>query len=538
MAVLFAVQLSAVCDATYRNIVSEYTLLPDGGIKQHVKKVLVYNTHHSFFKLFGETFVVFDSETQSVKIDTSYTVQKDGTYIGTPANAFNYVLPSVAAKAPDYNKLTELVITHTGLEVGATSCLEYTVTTQPGVYNSLDIEEIIGVEGADIDKYQVIVNVPDGVSLRWSLSGSKVKPVVENGKYIWTFKGIESCKGEAYTPYGLNDRPCLSVTTSASLAENLIPLTVETMDICRVPENYLKGADNDEKRAASIQNYVVNGLASCNVAPYMTGNRVRQCSRVMETAYGTEAEKALALVKLMRSEGLDAQAVVAFPADQEVKTVRNVAEYFVFCNKMFYSVRKSGVPDLMWRASRYDIYDLAGNKIDINAVSAEISYKANIDISASKAVVDGEYVINPGCSVFKTEKNSVKSETSLTDNNGYMVYTLPAVVPHCVDTWNMNRLSKERTASLEIPYPVDETFEYVITLNGVQSVMKTGEKSIENSVGCVKLTVNEDAGRIIVKRHICLKNVKVPVSRYKDFLALMHAWYDTKYRKIIFRNNK
>ena len=121
MAMMLAMQLNATVDGTYKSIVSEYTLGTDGSITQRVSKVLKYNTHHSFFKLFGETFVIYNPEYQKVKVDTSYTIQKDGTIIKTPANAFNYVLPSMAAKAPDYNKLPELVITHTGLELGATA---------------------------------------------------------------------------------------------------------------------------------------------------------------------------------------------------------------------------------------------------------------------------------------------------------------------------------------------------------------------------------------------------------------------------------
>ena len=79
MAMMLAMQLNATVDGTYKSIVSEYTLGTDGSITQRVSKVLKYNTHHSFFKLFGETFVIYNPEYQKVKVDTSYTIQKDGT---------------------------------------------------------------------------------------------------------------------------------------------------------------------------------------------------------------------------------------------------------------------------------------------------------------------------------------------------------------------------------------------------------------------------------------------------------------------------
>lgn len=531
MAMMLALQLFAAADGTYKSIISEYTLASDGSIKQRVSKVLKYNTHHSFFKLFGETFVVYNSEHQSVKVDTSYTVQKDGTIIETPANAFNYVLPSMAAKAPDYNKLTELVISHTGLELGATAYLDYTVATDAGVFGSLDVEEIIGVRGADIEKYQVIVNVPSGVTLRWSLYGSKVKPVVKSGRYVWTFTNIKSAKGEANTPYGYDGVPRLSVTTTATLAENLMPLTMETLDFRRVPRSYLSGVNSDKERAEAIQKYIVKGLASCKVPPYLMANSVRQCGRVMETAYGTEAEKALAMARLMRAEGLQAQAVVAFPAAQEVKTLRNVTEYMVLCNGVFYSVRSMGESALRWQSSHYAVYDLAGNSIELSPSDTEINLTADVALSANKAVADGRYSVTPARTA--NDKETFAEEVKPYENNGYVVYKLPLPVSGCMDRWRLNRLSNERHAAFEIPYKVNENYEYSIETDGVQSVTKNVKKSLKNSVGSVNISIVNEEGRIVVKRSISLNMAVIPVNKYKEFYEIMRLWNNDNLRKVV-----
>ncbi len=528
---MLALQLFAVADGTYKSIISEYTLAPDGGIKQRVSKVLKYNTHHSFFKLFGETFVVYNSEYQSVKVDTSYTVQKDGTIIKTPANAFNYVLPSMAAKAPDYNKLTELVITHTGLELGATSYLDYTLSTDAGIYGSLDIEEVIGVEGADIEKYQVIVNVPEGTALRWSLYGSKVKPVIKGNRYVWTFTNVKSSKGEANTPYGYKGMPRLSATTSEALAMNLTPLTVETPDLRRVPRSYIANATGDKERAAAIQKYIVQGLSSCKVPPYLMANSVRQCGRVMETAYGTEAEKALAMAKLMRAEGLQAQAVVAFPAAQDVKTIRNVSEYLVLCGGVFYSVRAMGESMLRWQSSHYSVYDLAGNSIELSPSDTEITLSADVVLSAQKAEVDGKYTVTPARTT--NNKEIFNEKVTPLERNGYVVYKFPLPVSGCMDRWGLNRLSKERSASFEIPYKVNESYEYTIKLDGVQSVTKNVKKNLKNSVGSVNISIANEDGKIVVKRSIMLNMTVIPANKYKEFYEIMRLWNNDNMRKVV-----
>ena len=528
VAIIFAMQLFAAADGTYKSIVSEYTLAPDGGITQRVSKVLKYNTHHSFFSLFGETFVVYNSEYQSVKVDTSYTVQKDGTVIVTPANAFNYVLPSMAAKAPDYNKLTELVVTHTGLELGATAFLGYTITTEAGVVGSLDVEEAIGVAGADIEKYQVIVNVPEGVTLRWSLYGSNVKPVIKGGRYVWTFTNVKSAKGEANTPCDYGGVPHLSATTSASLAESLMPLTVQTLDLCRTPRNYFDGKSSAE----AVQEYIVHGLASCKVPPYLTANSVRQCRQVMATAYGTEAEKALAMARLMCAEGLQAQAVVAFPAAVEVKSLRNVAEYLVLCDGVFYSVRKKGEPSLLSQSSHYSVYDLAGNKIEIPSCDTNINVTANVSLSAGKAVAEGEYTVIS--SRTKKDKSEFKNQTVINEINGYTVYELPmSLAVECVDRWSLGKLSKERSSAFVIPYKVNESYEYTIKLDGVQSLSKNVSKRVKNSVGSVAVSIVNEGDNIVVKRSISLNMDVIPADKYKEFLEIMRLWGNGNLRNIV-----
>ena len=86
-----------------------------------------------------------------LKIHESYTRQKDGNIVKTPENAFVEVLPSAAADAPAYNGLKEMVVVHTGLELGATIYLDYSVITRPGYLPELDvceqIEELSPISG-------------------------------------------------------------------------------------------------------------------------------------------------------------------------------------------------------------------------------------------------------------------------------------------------------------------------------------------------------------------------------------------------------
>ena len=103
-------------DATLNSVTETYTLNSDGSIDYDYFKSLTYNTQFAFNSLFGETFIVYNPEFQTLKINECYTIQSDGTRIDAPANAFNEVLPSAAANSSAYNGLREMVVTHTGLE--------------------------------------------------------------------------------------------------------------------------------------------------------------------------------------------------------------------------------------------------------------------------------------------------------------------------------------------------------------------------------------------------------------------------------------
>ena len=100
-----------------------------------------YTLHAAMNRVYGESFIIYNPEFQTLKIHDSYTRQKDGTIVKTPENAFVEVLPSAAADAPAYNSLKEMVIVHTGLELGATIYLDYSVVTRPGYLPELGVCE-------------------------------------------------------------------------------------------------------------------------------------------------------------------------------------------------------------------------------------------------------------------------------------------------------------------------------------------------------------------------------------------------------------
>ena len=112
-------------EATYHLISKSYTLNEDGSLDYRYRKELQIFTRASF-DTYGETFILYNPEFQTLTINEAYTVRKDGSVVKTPDNAFNPSLPYSCTDCERFNGMREMVVTHTALEYDATIVLEHT----------------------------------------------------------------------------------------------------------------------------------------------------------------------------------------------------------------------------------------------------------------------------------------------------------------------------------------------------------------------------------------------------------------------------
>ena len=110
-------------DANFNKIKRTYTVNDDGTVDYNYRKELKVISLRSFFSVYGETFIVYNPEFQTLRINESYTVRKDGSRVTTPQNAFVEQLPSNCTNCERYSGMKEMVVVHTALEYGATIVL-------------------------------------------------------------------------------------------------------------------------------------------------------------------------------------------------------------------------------------------------------------------------------------------------------------------------------------------------------------------------------------------------------------------------------
>lgn len=506
-------------EADFLKLSKTYTLHEDGSTAVRVEKVLAIHTHLAFNSLYGETFIVYNPQYQDVEFHSAYTIQADGTRIDVPENAFNEVLPSAAADAPAYNHLKEMVVTHTGLETGATIYLDYTLRTNPGYYPALDIDEIIE-EASPVKEYTITINIPENKPFSYHLNASKLKPSVQKEKgmirYRWNFKNIPASSKLPFLPLNRTDAIRLTASTTPSTEEALTGWAGswnENLD--SEWQTYIRSltetCKTPEEKADALQKYVSSQIGNSRVSPVMCGYRLRSAGEILGSAYGTEAEKTHLLAVLFRNAGLEPEIVAVYPAGMAygLKPVRTLA---VMYNNRFYSAlrQSSGIES---RGELDEVWAFDTQKASKIPVRAEVK----------------ENVLS-----LKTGADDWKQ---IPDNNGYAV--LEGKQKSNVHSWQMDRLNSNRNVVLEIPNLIHADYTHTITLpEGSDLLTLPAEIKLDTPVGRVEISISREGNIVTVKRELELKKQQIQPSEYKNFRTIINTWLDKNTEQVLVRLNR
>lgn len=537
LGLLTAFALQAQPEAVFNKLIKQYTWNSDGSMSFHYRKEVKLNTHMAFNQLYGETFIIYNKEFQSLKINECYTRQADGTIVKAPDNAFNEVLPAFAADAPAYNHLTEMVITHTGLEIGSTIYLDYTLTTGVGYYPFLDVAETLE-EHAPVTECEVSITMPADDKLTCGISGIDSKEPTtrtDNGMttYTWQFRNLPALPLESHR--ASEAVPMLFASNAGG--ENgiawLSAMKVRSSDCASLVDRLLQGITLPEERANAIQRFVVNHIATVNL-PVLLAADIREPSVVLASAYGTPAEKAALMASMLIAAGLDAQILAAFPIHAMPIAAGALTDIRVRTGGRFLSPVRMDAPDPALRATR-DQFWLTGDDgvsmVQISKRAARLACSMQITLGANEATVDGTVTDSEA----PAAKPDFTGKSPLPSSAGYTVYTLPAPRRHSVDAWHL-MLGSTRTQPLEVPSALTETDDYTIDLGGRELKTQPFRKEWSGTTGKVSLSLQHDGGKATVHREIELTKPIIAPEEYADFRALILLWQDDAYRRLILKD--
>ncbi|MDR1056539.1 MAG: DUF3857 domain-containing protein [Prevotellaceae bacterium] len=555
-------------EAEFVKMTREYTINPDGSYDMRSTKQLKLFTHMSFNSLYGESFVVYNPDYQKLTINECYTIRADGKRIDAPRiNAFNEVLPRFAANAPQHNQLREMVITHTGLELGATIYLDYTLHTQAGYSNGLMVNDVLQ-ETSPVKEYTVSVEYPSDIALLYrQYNTTKPSHTEKDGKIkiSWVAKDIAARSLEFFQPADGREAPRVAFTTVAG--NKLVDLLAKQLTMPgnniqnKVKELIADKTDNKQKTKV-ITDFVLNNIALTNVPLEYTGYKLRPVDEIFRTASGTAIEKASLLAAMLTSAGVKAVPVFTTPLwtgegfsiiPQTTPDTNSFDFYLPGANEYPVLVENNEyvsplrAETFMWDDENKNCYAIKqGGTEKIQPIMKSVGINYNYTISGKmndKNEIVFEAAKNGGYEVLTSSNTKINSISDndkepkampVTNNNGYYTINLPTSNVG-INSWRMNTFSAEpRKTLLEIPYPVSENYTYTCTLPGnMQLVNNSPDVKITNAVGEVVIAIKGNNNTINVTRNIKLNSSAIEPKNYKAFKELMDAWNTLNNQAII-----
>lgn len=505
-------------EAEFVKLSKTFILKEDGSQEFRCSKELKLFTHTAMNSTYGETFVIYNPDFQELKIHSCYTKQKDGTIIKAPANAFVEVLPRFASDAPAYNRLKEMVIVHTGLDLGSTIYLDYSILTKAGYYPALDIDELLQ-ESSPIRDYTITVSVPESQTLNTLLYASAEKATIQTvggmTTYSWRLRNIPASSRMPFLPQNKETIPRLVANTYTSHESALAHIKKQTEAVVSLEsETYAQFITEDQntvqEKVDLIHNYVVNQISTTRIPLYYNGFQFRSPDETIRSAYGTEIEKTTLLYKMLNAIDVPAEIIAWYPATLKTSVLglTPVKQFGVKISidgkTQFLSATRTKKLKPEWRGDLDLLLTLAGEKLKIEQASAIYTEDREITLNTSAA------------------------------KNGYLVYHLPATKGF--DTWNIRSLNTKRADLFEIPSAIQDKISYTLTIpTGASLSSSTKAIEISTPLGKVSRTIKTNGTQVEVVRRIELNKLQYTPEEYNEVRALITEWNSDSNRKILFK---
>lgn len=527
MLLLAVLPAKAASEAEFRKLSKTYTLRADGSQEVRVQKELTLFTHAAMNSLYGETFIVYDPDFQKLEIHESYTRQKDGNVIKTPANALVEVLPSAAANAPAYNRLKEMVVVHTGLELGATIVLDYSIVSKAGYLPELDVCCPVK-ELSPIKEYTFRLNVPAGKAVHYELLNASAKPAISQGSgmktFTWTLKDVKprpyaypSARGAMGQVQAVSSgmMPVFIASTWPRYDEALKSLKAQfqpgshSIIEAKVAELTRGIEGNPQAIRNAIAGYMTElyQLGRCGVSLQEAGYRLRPASEVIRSAYGTQAELVNLDVTLQQAAGLEAEVAVCAlrPSTKDNQGLSTLVSVVAQSKLMPEKVALTGTEEACLQPF-LTVTNLEGKPLTMEA------YLSAKDMQQTDTLqVDEAQMQQPA--------------------EGWGIVALPDPTP--IRTLYAYAAHTTIPESILLPRTMNCTLETFVRLPEGMKVTPRTDMEVSNACGKVTFSYQPTKDGVKVTRSLRIsRQLQIP-SNYKELYALLAEWRDANNHTLV-----
>lgn len=578
-------------DAVYLQLKKEYTLNPDGSMDYRYSKKQKLQTYRAFHNLYGETFIVYHPDFQSLKVNEVYTIMADGKKNPSPVNAFNEVLPGFAANAPAYNKLREMVITHSGTERKAILNLDYTLHSKKGFYPCMMGNELL-CEVEPVKELTFIIRVPSESKLNFSILNSTATPVVTKESnfqvYTWKFTNVPAISTEDFQKGGNDLYPRLIFSTAkdrSDLYKEFQKQAAFSYGLNTDMKNVVAAISAENKEKADVilklQEKVVAELRLYPVSLRYTGFTSRTAQETWNSNGGTPIEKAVLFAALLKEAGVEANPVFMIRNslyNESIGSLLDIEDILVkaelpgtgpvwlsvntlnpqnlrFCSpdRVFTELRQEDI--------RVEKSTSLKNKISLTGtftvnekkqLSGEVSFSEDNgvnpylmllrDKNKAKSLFGGGLsssdLKDPGTTKIGMNESSigftVQKDKPFRSDSDYYFLQLP-VLTNGIESLGIHLLPKDRTTPLEIALLIEEIDDLTFVLPGNMKPFIPNEKmELKNNTGIFSFEMKKQGEKVVVHKSLKLEKRLIQPDEYPEFKSLLDHWNADRYREVVF----
>ncbi len=582
-------------DAIYQEQTKEYTLNTDGSWSYHYSHKLLINTYYAFHNLYGEDFIVYNPTFQTLKVNKSVTTMADGRQVASPSNAYNEILPGFATNIPSYNHLREMVVTHTGLERGATIDFEYTLNTSKNYTPVLSAREQF-LMNSPVKKLTFKINIPSGASINYEQYNINGKPSIERAGgraiYTWVLTNLPAALREDFRPKENQNRPSIVFLTTSKQVDAISSFLQQeafkceaTPDIRAVASKAVGEINKPLLKALKLQEKTAIELNTWQIPLQYTAYKVRELEEIWKSNGATEIEKAVLLSAMLRSQNIQAEPVAVISDNFYTKKTVSAALF----ERYLVKVNIQGSDPIFLSPTHTDMQDqrfqYAGKRI-ISLVPGKTQFTEILKPVSNKIAVSGSFTIHPDLTIagnmntelggilnpwFKLQKDTSyaiamlssvlgkskisnllqgKSENYLSTFNftvsslgylsekaNFLFLTFP-LMPSGIESWHMTELITKRNEAFEIPYTLTESYDYFFTIpDEYQLLTPSSSLTIKNEFGSINIEISIEKNLLHVVRKISITETQVSAEKYETFKTFFNTWSNKKYREVVLKKN-
>ena len=550
-------------DGTYLMLKKEYTFNADGSYTLTYTHKLQYNSYFAFHRLAGETFIIYNPDFQTLKINKSETTMADGKRIVGPANALNEVLPSWAARSGAYNHMREMVVTHTGLEIGAVVELSYTIETKKPSLGYVAIYEPLQYN-LPINDLEIIFNVPSSTPFS-ILETDKTQLSERNGIKTYKYKMTDISPTDKGNHFHNSFVPHMIAQTGEKTMSQLLheidpgKATLQSID------------DKNFEIALMVQAEMMN-VKNIHIPAEYQIFPVQNAETTKNRNSGSALEKTILFQNLLQEKGIESKIAFQIPErdfNENIATFNAISDFYLLLNVNNQPIALSAIEI----HEKNPIYEqgfvcVAKSETGIERFSLQkelfVSTDAEITIEKTKqgASITTLETINGSKAMFgeirkmgdkpksnditttiNTKLNSFDSNDTATvvklkgfSNKETLENILQLDLPTNkigIDSWHLTTLSETYNTSIQLPAKLTEESTIRIKLpEGAKPIVKP-MNSVENSpFGEVELSIEIMGNEIIVKRKIQIRTSVIQPKEYSSFVKMMQLWESTTFRNL------